>query len=283
MGFFLSNNHCHRIFMPFEPCAAKQKCMLKQVFTISILLLTLAFPSRADFMIWSNTEIQYLHGSNYQEPGYHHDYSKSIITITHADGWAYGRNFFFMDTIFTDGSQDWPSQIELYGEAYSTFSLDKILDTDLSFGIFKDFGATIGVNLGENMDSPQSDFRAWLYGVTVDFDLPGFDYFHIDVLRQRITEPFDIGTSWQITPVWGYRFQIAGTKWDIQGFTDFIGKNGYIANQILAQPQIRLDVGDMIGHSNHLYLGIEYQYWHNKYGIKGLHDKVPQALLLWRF
>ena len=245
-------------------------------------LLTLAVPARADFMQWSSSEIQFLNGNNFNEPFNPESVSKSIITVTHVHGWAYGRNFFFMDTLFsTDGE---PSQINLYGEAYSTFSLGKILDKDLSFGIFKDFGVTGGVNLGENMDSTQSGFRAWLYGVTLDFDLPGFDYFNVDFLRQRITETEDIGTSWQITPVWKLPFQIAGSKWSFEGFADFIGKKGdHAARQALAQPQLRLDVGDFFGNSDHLFIGIEYQYWHNKYGIKGLHDKVPQALLLWRF
>lgn len=232
-------------------------------------------------MQWSNSEIQYLNGANFQEPGNSEDVSKSTITITHADGWTYGRNFFFMDTLFsTDGE---PSQINLYGEAYSTFSLSKLLDKNLSFFIAKDFGITAGINLGENMDSQRSGYRAWLYGVTVDFDLPGFDYFNVDFLRLRVTETEDIGTSWQITPVWKFPFQIAGTQWTLEGFADFIAKNNYVARQALAQPQLRLDVGDLFGNSNHLYLGIEYQYWHNKYGIKGLHDNVPQALLLWRF
>ena len=63
-----------------------------------VLLLTLPAISRADFMQWSKTEIQYLHGSNYQEPGNPQDVSQSIVTITHSHGWTYGRNFFFMDT-----------------------------------------------------------------------------------------------------------------------------------------------------------------------------------------
>lgn len=232
-------------------------------------------------MQWSNTELQYLHGSNYQEPANPQDVSQSIITFTHAHGWAYGRNFLFMDVLFTDGGQT--PQTNLYGEAYSTFSLSKITGTGLSFGIIKDLGITAGVNLGENMDAAHSGFRAWLYGVTLDFDLPGFDYFNVDFLRQRVTETVDVGTSWQITPVWKFPFQIAGTKWSFEGFADFIGQNHYVARQALAQPQLRLDVGDLFGHGEHLYLGIEYQYWHNKYGIKGLHDTVPQALLLWRF
>lgn len=238
--------------------------------------------AEADLLQWSNSEVQYLHGSNYLEPFNPDDVSQSIITVTHADGWTYGRNFFFMDTLFSDGGQ--PSQINLYGEAYSTFSLSKIGGLDLSFGIFKDFGITGGVNLGENMDSRQSGTRAWLYGVTLDLNLPGFDYFNIDFLRMRVTEPVDIGTSWQITPVWKLPFEIAGSKWSFEGFADFIGKkDNRAARQALAQPQLRLDIGDLWGNGNHLYLGIEYQYWHNKYGIKGLHDNVPQALLVWKF
>lgn len=245
------------------------------------LFSALHTPCVADFMLWSNNEIQYLHGANYNEPFNPNDVGQSIITITHTHGWAYGRNFFFMDTLFTEYGQ--APQINLYGEAYSTFSLGKISGLDLSYGIVKDFGLTVGVNLGENMDSTQSGYRAWLYGVTVDLDLPGFEYFNIDFLRQRVTETADIGTSWQITPVWKFPFQIAGSKWSFEGFADFIGRNHSAARQALAQPQLRLDVGDFFGNSEHLFLGIEYQYWHNKYGIKGLHDNVPQALMLWKF
>lgn len=246
------------------------------------VLAALPATTYADFMQWSSSEIQLLYGSNFNEPFNPEGVNKFTITVTHAHGWAYGRNFFFMDTLFsTDGE---PSQINLYGEAYSTFSLGKMLNKDLSFGIFKDFGVTGGVNLAENMDSSQSGFRAWLYGVTLDFNLPGFDYFNVDFLRQRITETEDIGTSWQITPVWKLPFQIAGTKWTFEGFADFIGKKAnYASRQALAQPQLRLDVGDFFGNEDQLFLGIEYQYWHNKYGIKGLHDNVPQALLVWRF
>lgn len=251
-------------------------------FCIALLLTSWFTTCAADFMLWSNSGIQYLHGTNYNEPFNPNQVSQSIITVTHTHGWNYGRNFFFMDTLFTESGQ--PSQTNLYGEAYSTFSLSKISGLELSYGIFKDLGITGGVNLGENLDSPQSGFRAWLYGITLDLDLPGFDYFNVDFLRQRVTEPEDIGSSWQITPVWRLPFQIGGSRWSLEGFTDFIGPKGsHTAGQILAQPQLRLDVGDLLGNSDHFYVGIEYQYWHNKYGIKGLIDNVPQALLVWRF
>lgn len=272
MGFFLPAGFVRRMLKSFSLNSALGAAMLFPV---------LHTPCLADFMLWSNSEIQYLNGVDFKEPGNPNAVSKSTITITHAHGWAYGRNFFFMDTLISTAGE--ASQINLYGEAYSTFSLGKISGLDLSYGVVKDFGVTVGVNLGENMDSSRSGYRAWLYGVTVDLDLPGFEYFNIDFLRQRITETADIGTSWQITPVWKVPFEIADTKWSFEGFVDFIGRNHTAARQALAQPQLRLDIGDIWGDENHLFIGIEYQYWHNKYGIKGLHDNVPQALMLWKF
>lgn len=257
-----------------QPFAEKTKFLLW-------VLAALSNTVSANPIQWSDSDIQYLHGGNYNEPFNSNDVSQSIVTVTHTHGWTYGRNFFFMDTLFTESGQ--AGQINLYGEAYSTFSLGKLTGLDLSYGIFKDFGITGGANLGENMDSSKSGFRAWLYGITVDFELPGFDYFNVDFLRQRVTETADIGTSWQITPVWKIPFEIAGSKWSFEGFADFIGHNHSAARQALTQPQLRLDIGDLWGNSNHLFIGVEYQYWHNKYGIKGLQDNVPQALVVWKF
>ena len=77
------------------------------------LLLTPCF-AYADFFDWSNTEVQYLHGSNYRMPKNANAIDKSIITVSHADGWALGRDFFFMDTLISEQGE--PSQVNVYGE-----------------------------------------------------------------------------------------------------------------------------------------------------------------------
>ncbi len=249
---------------------------------IVVSFWSLAGLASDSWMKWSNTEVQYLHGDAFQAPYRASDISQSIITFTHAHGWALGRNFMFMDTLITEAGQ--PAQTSVYGEAYSYISLGKLLGKDLAFGIFKDLNAAIGVNAGENFDSPKSGSRVVLYGATIDFDLPGFKLFSVDFLRHNVLEPAAQGSSWQITPVWKLPFEIAGTKWSLEGFADFIGKKGpTFARTALAQPQLRLDLGDLWGRANHLYVGIEYQYWHNKYGIKGLHESLPQALVIWKF
>ncbi|MEY3287912.1 MAG: hypothetical protein RLZZ419_154 [Pseudomonadota bacterium] len=247
-----------------------------------LVLLTGLRTARGDWFEWSNSEIQYLHGDGYHMPFNPNLVSLSIITVTHADGWSLGRNFFFMDTYISDHGQ--PGQTGVYGEAYSYLALGKLLGKDLSLGIFKDINATVGVNAGESFDSPQSGPRIFLYGITLDFNLPGFKMFTLDLLQHDQFETVQNGSSWQITPVWIFPFTIAGTKWSLEGFADFIGKkNTNYAHNIITQPQLRLDVGDLWGKSGHFYAGIEYQYWHNKFGIQGLSESLPQALVLWKF
>jgi nucleoside-specific outer membrane channel protein Tsx len=246
------------------------------------LLLSPCF-AYADFFDWSNTEVQYLHGSNYRMPKNANAIDKSIITVSHADGWALGRHFFFMDTLISEQGE--PSQVNVYGEFYSYFSLNKIVGKDLSYGLFKDLNATVGVNLGENVDiNPKSGTRVLLYGATLDLNLPGFKMFNIDFLCHNIIEPVSTGNSVQITPVWKLPFIIGNTHWSFEGFADYIGsKTGRYTENFLAQPQLRLDVGEFFGMPKHLQVGLEYQYWHNKYGIKGFTESLPQALVVWTF
>lgn len=251
-------------------------------FVLSQLLFIWPLSAQADVFAWSDTEVQYLHGDGYQMPMNSNDVSRSIITLSHADGWALGRNFFFMDTLFSEHGE--ASQVNLYGEFYSYLSLSKMTGKDLAYGLFKDLNVTAGVNAGENLDNARSGARILLYGFTVDFNLPGFKLFTVDFLRHDVLEPDSFGSSWQITPVWQFPFTLLGTHWSLEGFADFIGPKGpNYAGSVLAQPQIRLDLGDFFGISNRLSIGIEYQYWNNKFGIKGLHESLPQALLVWKF
>jgi nucleoside-specific outer membrane channel protein Tsx len=238
--------------------------------------------AQAGLFEWSTTEIQYLHGDGYQMPKNSNDVSRSILTLSHADGWALGRNFFFMDTLISEQGE--ASQVNLYGEFYSYLSLSKMTGKNLSYGLFKDLNLTAGVNAGENLDANSSGTRILLYGFTIDFNLPGFKLLTVDFLRHDILEPVSFESSWQITPVWKFPFTLFGTHWSLEGFADFIGPKGpNYAGNVLAQPQIRLDLGDFFGIGNSLFVGVEYQYWNNKYGIKGLQEGLPQALLLWKF
>lgn len=259
----------------------KIKIPLKFAPFFGVILMS-PLKTHADIFDWSSTEIQYLHGSGYQMPKNPNDIDRSIITVSHADGWTLGRNFFFMDTLFSEKGE--PSQVNVYGELYSYLSFSKMTNSDLKFSIFKDLNLTAGVNLGENLDSDKSGTRVFLYGVTVDLNLPAFKMFNIDFLCHNILEPVELGNSIQITPVWKLPFELGNTHWSFEGFADYIGsKGGTYKDNFLAQPQLRLDVGEFFDVPNRVQIGIEYQYWHNKYGIKGFNESLPQALFVFKF
>jgi len=189
----------------------------------SLLLGSVGFPASAlDWKLdWSNTEIQYLHGDAYRQPKNPNDISRSIITFTHADGYALGRNFMFLDALISESGE--PSHVALYGEIYSTLSLSKISGHSLRYGIVKDLGLTAGFNIGEKLTDDKLNPRVALYGATVDFDLPGFAFLNVDVLRHDPLEPdARIGASWQITPSWRLPFAVGNTHWSFEGFADFV-------------------------------------------------------------
>lgn len=237
---------------------------------------------------WSDNEIQYLRGKAFHEPYNSADVSKQTVTFQHADGHAYGRNFLFVDALKSDDKD--ASASEFYGEGYASFSLGKLGGTSLSHGMLRDINLTAGINYGHKSYANYSiDPRVLLPGISVDLNLPGFAFFNFDILAYIDRGRFagnDNGCNadtHQLTPAWKLPFSIAGEKFSFEGFVDVIGAHGNCARQVLGQPQLRWDIGNHFGQAGKLFLGIEYQYWNNKYGVRGVRDSFPEALLLWKF
>lgn len=239
---------------------------------------------------WSDTEISYLRGTQFRDNGNDAEFGKSIITIQHASGYRYGRNFFFIDLIKSDAGDN--KAAEIYGEYYHTLSLSKLGAFDLSGNAIKDIGITAGLNYGSKNSEFGPNPKVLLLGPTFDLNLPGFAFFNVDVLAYHDAGSFSgfgggqlcgsTKTTFQITPAWKLPFSIGSAKFSFEGFLDEIGDHGTCKNQVLAQPQLRWDVGNHFGKPDSVYLGFEYQYWHNKFGIKGRNESFPQLLLTFK-
>lgn len=246
--------------------------------------------SAANAENWSDTEISLLHGTKYHDNGNDTDIGKTIITLQHASGYQYGRNFFFVDMFKSNGADN--NNGEVYGEYYHTLSWSKLSGKNLPGTMIKDIGLTAGINYGAKNSTFGSNPKVLLLGPTFDFNMPGFTFFNVDVLAYRDSGSFngfgggklcgETKTSYQITPAWKAPFTIGEAKFSFEGFVDIIGKHGTCERQILAQPQLRWDVGNHFGKSDRVFLGIEYQYWHNKFGVAGRRDNLPQVLLTWK-
>jgi nucleoside-specific outer membrane channel protein Tsx len=239
-------------------------------------------PSDSGFSSW---DVQFLYGSQFEEPFNPHYVSKAIVTFENAAGWSWGSSYFFVDVLKSD--QDDDNATEVYAEWYPSASLSRLSGTDLGFGPVSDIQATLGINAGTKSNGAHP--FVLLPGLTFQLKIPGFAFFslgtyaYIDRGRFEGTENGCHDTTYQVTPSWSLPFEIGGGKFAFDGFIDFIGSHGQCASQILSQPQLKVDLGSFGGHPDTFYLGVEWQYWHNKFGNEGLIESFPEVLFVWKF
>ncbi len=241
------------------------------IFKYSCLpLFVLAAPLTYGFD-WSNSNLQVLYGSDF-ELG---DNDRTTVTVEHANGWKYGTNFFFVDTVSRGDIG-----IEVYAEVYSYLSLNKITGLQLGFGPVQELSVVAGLNIS---NKPENDnFKAYMAGISFDLSNAWFDFLQLDITAYKddsVSGRYGI----QFTPVWSLPFTLAGVKFKFRGFTDFrTGNTNNSGNfHILAQPQMLIDIGDLAGwKSDSVYIGVEYSYWYNKFGLKGVIESTVQGMVI---
>lgn len=247
---------------------------MKLTKVIAIALVVLLSASVASAAIWSSTSVSFLTGT-YENSLAETEYDASIITFEHASGWEYGDNFFFVDMKrMTDTYGN-----DFYGEWHPRFSLGKLTGNEFAFGMVKDIAIATEVNFWGG------DFgnRAYLYGVGFDLNLPNFNWFAINFMIRDDRSIVD-ETSFQISPAWSMPFTLGTMNFEFNGFLDYSTAEGEGAEaQILAQPQLLMDVGGLMDKGGKYFAGIEYQYWNNMYGVEGLDDNAIQLMGKWVF
>jgi nucleoside-specific outer membrane channel protein Tsx len=233
--------------------------------TTSLLMagaLLAAGQASADGILqWHDESVTYLNGADFTvDPD-----KQQTITLEHASGWAWGDMFAFIDTIkyngdATNGAGDGHT---FYGEISPRLSLSKVTGADLSFGPIKDILISATYEFGED------DTESYLLGPAVDFNIPGFDYFQINTYLRETDGKRDGDGVWQITPVWSYTLPVGNSALVFDGFMDWVVDNDktYHAN-LHFNPQIKYDLAKPLGiPMKHFYVGVEYDYWSDKYGI----------------
>ncbi len=243
--------------------------MLVKKILLLLFLLGLVMPVRAWQAIdWSSSNVQLLYGGDFifAEQG------RTTVTVEHAHGWKYGTNFFFVDMYHNNG-------FEIYAEVYSYLSLAKITGVDVSLGPIKDFSLAGGVNISNRPAA--RNFQSYLVGISFDLGNQYFDYLQLDVMAYKDDSVHSWGV--QYTPVWSFPFAIGTTKFKFRGFVDVkdANTNRYGNVSMLAQPQLLLDVGDLAGwKSDVFYIGTEFSYWLNKFGVKDANEAAWQGMMI---
>ena len=175
--------------------------------------------------------------------------------------YLYGKDFHNGDKDFNNGPNTY------YGEFQPRISLGKVLNQKIEFGPIKDVLLAMTYEFGEG------DTESYLIGPGFDLAIPGFDFFQLN-FYQRHTEGSRAGDNvWQITPVWSYTIPVGNSNILIDGYMDWVtdndsnSKGDYHAN-LHFNPQVKYDLGKALSFGEkQLYVGVEYDYWKDKYGI----------------
>ncbi|MBB2497242.1 outer membrane protein OmpK [Aquipseudomonas ullengensis] len=224
-------------------------------------LLAAGQATAGDLLQWQDNSLTYLNGIDFTvDPP-----KQQTVTFEHASGWSFGDLFFFVDGIKynTDATNGAGDGHTFYGELSPRFSLGKMTGSDLSFGIVKDVLISTTYEFGED------DVDSYLIGPAVDLNIPGFDYFQLNTYLRTTDGKRDGDNVWQITPVWSYTIPVGNSDLVIDGFMDWVVDNdeSYHAN-LHFNPQIKYDVAKAFGVGQKVYVGVEYDYWSDKYGIE---------------
>jgi len=229
---------------------------MRVVSGLMMAMAGLAAPAAAQGLIEFHTEnVQLLRGSTY-ELG---DRARTVITLEHANRWRYGDLFVFADLTLGDDGQR-----SAYGEISPRLSLSRMTGRDWSFGVVSD------VYLAGNFELGDEGLDRQLFGAAVDLDLPGFRFVRVHAYHRD--DPQRPGSTWQSTIVWNRPFQLGGQSFLAEGFADLAGGEGAGTDHQLIVPRLLWQVPA----AEHVWVGVEYQYWHNKFGVSGVDESVAQ-------
>jgi nucleoside-specific outer membrane channel protein Tsx len=233
---------------------------------LSTLVLLFSIFNNSHASTWSSSSISYLYGWDNKTPtDINENLEYSTYTFENSSSWKYGDSFFF-----TDISNSESKSTSSYTEWAPRLSSSKIFN--------KTYGSWLtDVSIAGQMNWPTGAQRIELYGIGLDFKIPHFTFFQIN-LYQRDDLALE-GTTHQLTIAWDLPFTLKNQKFSFSGFIDIAGEEGNVSNtseaNTLAQPQL-------LWHPNKSFaLGTEYLHWKNKFGIKSLNEGNLQFLAKW--
>jgi nucleoside-specific outer membrane channel protein Tsx len=256
----------------------------------ALALAALLGPSTAHAQ-FATTNVQLLHGFGFEDVLLGYDTGNeqmTTLTLNHFSTWKYGDNFAFVDMYRGDfggptGYQG-ASESTLYAEWHPRLFLNRLLGRKGNcLGIFKDFGLAFEVNQGPN-------FYAYMAGVGGDLALPipgvvGVNlYYRNDSVQ--VDGPDIVNDTWQVSPYWTLPFKIAKVPFVFTGFVDVSGTNDNEDVDVMAQPELLVDVlGAAGGPAGKLLAGVEWYLHYNPneklVGAPSDLISAPQVMVQW--
>ena len=251
-------------------------------------LAGLAFTPMVRAADWSDTALSLRYGTDFAEPydndanGKRVNITKEILALTNVTGFKYGSTFINIDFLQSDhndpgdGIAGHAGAQEVYGVFRGTFDIGKITGAKLAMGPIRGYGLTAGLDINTKNDAYASKKRMFVAGPTVMLDVPGFLnlsalVFDESNAPQAIARRYHYKNHAAFEADWG--IGIGDLPLTFNGYAQFItakGKDEFgaqTAPESHIDADLMLDAGSLMGLSKKTWLaGVEYEYWHNKFG-----------------
>ena len=218
------------------------------------LLLPLSGFAQAE-TLWSDFSVSLLRGSNYQVG----DDKRTVATFEHAAGHSWGDSFLFIDRLQSDDG----SKVT-YGEFSPRLEL-----SDYQNSWMKNIYLASTIEIGNN-------FTHYLLGVGTNLKVPHFKFVKVN-FYQRNNDSSD--NSQQMTLAWS--LPVAGLTYD--GFIDYVLSSDDKATSMNMTSQLKYNIGPALNIKTKLFVGIEYVFWNNKFGIDGINERNANLLVKYHF
>ncbi len=230
-----------------------------------LTMLPVSLSSNADAVVlWQDVSATYTQGQHFKvDPE-----KQNAVTLEHVSALSTGDSYAFVEVSqypHADRSEG------LYGEVAIRWSHNKIATDPIAFGPITDISLTTNVEFGS--EAPDM----FLLGPSVDLSIPGFDFVQVSLTRRedlnRVSSPSSEG--WQITPSFSITWPIGGSELVLDGYIDWVfatDEAGYVKN-LQINPQLKYNLGNLLHRPDtRFYIGLEYCFWSNKFGIASTTD-----------
>ncbi len=125
---------------------------------------------------WADTYFGYRTGTQYREPFDTQKIGKNIFSLTHADGYKYGTNFFNVDMLQSDSADPAAGggggATEVFVVYRHELSIGKVTGWKTAYGPIADMGITAGFDFNSKNDAFGARVHRPMVGPTINWAVP---------------------------------------------------------------------------------------------------------------
>jgi len=213
-----------------------------------------------------------------------------VITLEYSGKYNWGDSFVFLDRMIAAADEQSPRKQKNYLEASARISVPFLLDRsmfNLAMGSTSALNSAIkdylfvgtleyaylnieSVGINNEMTAFSSTTTNTLLGLGIAWHGDFFSYLNTNFYYAKNEQQ---ANDYQLTVTFAKSFKLADLSFKTNGYLDWSSAAKDHKTSFHFSPQVLLDLGATFYRAKLLFVGIEYSYWRNKYGLANLDDE----------